>query len=134
MLRRAVTLGVQAFNRRDLDAVVVAYDPAIEYHPYREFVESGLSEPVYRGHSGYRAYIDATREVWGTDVRLEPREVVDAGDRFVLIADMPMRAQASGVTLDQVYAGVSTFRGGRVVRQDDFLDPAEALAYVGVVA
>ena len=70
MLRRVIQLGAEAYNRRDLEAVVVNYDPEIEYYPYREFVDAGLAEPCYHGPSGYRAYIDATYEVWGTDVRL----------------------------------------------------------------
>ena len=49
-----------------------------------------------------------------------------------MIADMPMRAQASGIALDQIYAGVSTIRDGRVVRQDDFLTRAEAFESVGL--
>jgi len=127
---RAMRLAVEAYNRRDLDAVATAYGPDLEYYPYREFVEAGLAEPVYRGPSGYRAYIEATYDVWGTEVRLEPTELIDLGDRLVLLADMPMRAQASGVALAQTYAGVMTLKGGRVVRNDDFLSHAEALALV----
>jgi ketosteroid isomerase-like protein len=52
----------------------------------------------------------------------------------VLLADMPMRAQASGIPLAQTYAGVSTLKDGRVIRQDDFLNHAEALEAVGLPA
>jgi ketosteroid isomerase-like protein len=131
-LQRGVRLSVEAYNRRDLDAVAIGYRPDLEYYPYREFVEAALAEPCYYGPAGYRAYIAATYEVWGNDVRLEPTELIDLGDRLVLLADMPMRAQASGIPLAQTYAGVSTLKDGRVIRQDDFLDPAEALAAVGL--
>jgi ketosteroid isomerase-like protein len=133
-LWRVTRLSVEAYNRRDLDAVVAAYHPDLEYYPYREFVEAGLAEPCYHGPSGYQAYISATYDVWGTDVLLEPTELIDLGDRVVLLADMPMRAQASGVPLTQTYAGVSTLKHGRVIRQDDFLDHAEALEAVGLPA
>jgi ketosteroid isomerase-like protein len=129
---RAVRLAVEAYNRRDLDAVAIGFHPGLEYYPYREFVEAALAEPCYHGPSGYRAYIAATYEVWGADVRLEPTELIDLGDRFVLLADMPMRAQASGVSLTEKYACVSTLKDGRVVRQHDFLDQAEALKTVGL--
>jgi ketosteroid isomerase-like protein len=129
---RAARLGVEAFNRRDLDAVVVAFRPDLEYYPYREFVEAGLTEPCYHGPSGYRAYISSTYEVWGNDVRLEPTELIILEDRFVLLADMPMRAQASGVSLAQTYACVSTLKDGRLIRQRDFLDHAKALEAVGL--
>jgi ketosteroid isomerase-like protein len=131
-VRRTVRLAVQAYNRRDLDAVAIAYGPDLEYYPYREFVEGALAEPCYYGPAGYRRYIDATEEVWGGDVRLEPTELIDMGDRLVLLADMPMRAQASGIPLAQTYAGVSTLRDGRVIRQDDYLSHAEALEAVGL--
>ncbi len=132
LMWRGVRLGVEAYNRRDLDAVVINYQRDIEYYPYREFVEAGLAEPCYHGPSGYRAYIEATYEVWGTGVRLEPTELIDLGDRFVLLADMPMRAQASGIALAETYAGISTLKDGKVIRQDDFLSHAEALAAAGL--
>src|SRR5215216_5859990 len=128
---RGISLGVEAFNRRDLDVVAIAYHSDLEYYPYREFVEAALAERCYHGPSGYRTYVWAQNEVWGDDVRLEPTELIDLGDRLVLLADMPMRAQASGVPLAETYAGVSTLRDGRVIRQDDFLDQAEALEAVG---
>jgi ketosteroid isomerase-like protein len=132
VLRRAVRLMVEAYNRRDLDAVTIAYHPDLEYYPYREFVEAALAEPCYHGPSGYKAYIDATQDVWGNEVRLEPTKLIDMGDRVVLLADMPMRAQASGIPLAQTYAGVSTLKDGRVIRQRDFLNHAEALEAVGL--
>ena len=132
VLQRAVRLAVEAYNRRDLDAVVINYHPDLEYYPYREFVEAGLAEPCYRGPSGYRAYIADTYEVWGNDVRLELTELIDLGDRVVTLADMPMRAQASGIPLAQTYAGVSTLKEGRVIRQQDYLTRAQALEAVGL--
>ena len=132
LLWPAVRRGIEAYNRRDLDAAAVGFHPRLEYHPYREFVEAGLTESSYHGPEGYKAYIRATYEVWGGEVRLYPTELIDMGDQLVLLADMPMRAQASGVALAQKYAGVSTLKAGRVIRQDDFLDHAEALAAVGL--
>jgi ketosteroid isomerase-like protein len=129
---RAVRLGMEAFNRRDLDAVVIAFQPDIEYYPYREFVEAGLAEACYHGPSGYRAYISSTYEAWGNDVRIEPTELIVLEDHFVLLADMPMRAQASGISLAQTYACVATLKDGRLIRQRDFLNHAEALEAAGL--
>jgi ketosteroid isomerase-like protein len=129
---RAVGLAVEAYNRRDLDGVASGFHPDVEYYPYREFVEAGLAEPCYRGRSGYHAYIASTYEVWGADVRLEPTELIDLGDRFVLLADMPMRARGSGVALSEKYACVSTLEQGRVIRQQEFLQQAQALEAVGL--
>jgi ketosteroid isomerase-like protein len=64
--------------------------------------------------------------------RTAPTELIDLGDRVVLLANMPMRAQASGVPLAETYAGVSTLKDGKVIRNDDYLDQAEALEAVGL--
>jgi hypothetical protein len=62
LLARAVRLASEAYNRRDLAAVVVGLDPDFEYFAGREWVQAGFAEPVYRGMEGYRAYIAATSE------------------------------------------------------------------------
>ena len=129
---RNARLGLEAYNRRDMDAAAAGFHPDLEYYPYREFVEAALAEPCYHGPAGYRAYIAATYEVWGTEVRLYPTELIDLGDRLVVLADMPMRAQASGVALAQTYASIWTIRDGRVIEARDFLDHAEALAAAGL--
>jgi ketosteroid isomerase-like protein len=129
---RTIRLAIEAYNRRDLEAVEVAFHPDLEYYPYREFVEAALAEPCYHGPAGYRSYITATYDVWSTEVRLYPTELIDLGDRLVLLADMPMRAQASGVPLAQKYATIATLKDGRVIRQRDFLNQAEALESAGL--
>jgi ketosteroid isomerase-like protein len=129
---RTVRLAMEAFNRRDLEAVAIGFHPDLEYYPYREFVEAAISEPCYYGPSGYRAYIESTYEVWGANVRIEPTELIDLGDRLVLLANMPMRAQASGVPLAQTYATVATLKDGRVITQRDFLRHSDALEVVGL--
>ena len=133
-LQRTIRMAIEAYNRRDLEAVAVAFHPRLEYYPYREFVEAGLAEPCYHGPSGYRSYIEATYDVWGTEVRLYPTELIDLGDRLVLLADMPMRAQGSGIPLAETYATIATIKQGKVIRQQDFLDQAEALEAAGLAS
>ena len=133
MLRRVIQLGAEAYNRRDLEAVVVNYDPEIEYYPYREFVDAGPRGAVLPRAVGLSRLHRPTYEVWGTDVRLEPTELIDLGDRIVDVSPTcrcARRPAASHST--RHYAGVSTIRDGRVVRQDDFLTRAEAFESVGL--
>jgi ketosteroid isomerase-like protein len=130
-LWRAVRLAVEAYNRRDLDGVVIGYHPDLEYYPYREFVQAGLVEPCYPGPSGYRSYIAAAYEVWGAEVRLDnrahrPRRPVRAARRH---ADA---LAASGIPLTETYASVSTVKDGKVIRNHDYLDQAEALEAAGL--
>jgi ketosteroid isomerase-like protein len=131
-LARAVRLASEAYNRRDLDAVVIGWHPNCEYLPGREWIEAGLVEPCYRGLKGYREYVATTSEVWGAENYLIPLELIDLGDRFVVLANVPTRAQASGVSLTEAFAYVATLRDGRPIRFQEYFDHAEALKAVGL--
>jgi ketosteroid isomerase-like protein len=129
---RSARLGVEAYNRRDLDAVVIGWHPEFEYLPGRAWVEAGLVEQCYRGLEGYRKYIAGVDQVWGGENYLKPVELIDLGERLVILADGSMRAQASGVPLTEAFASVSTLKDGRLVRQQEYYDHAEALEAVGL--
>jgi ketosteroid isomerase-like protein len=133
-LWRGIRVGLEAYNRRDLAVAAAGFHPELEYYPYREFVEAGLAEPCYYGRSGYIAYIESTYDVWGAGVQLHPRELIDLGERLVVLADMPMRAQASGVALTETYGSVWDLKDGMVVRAQDFLRHDEALRAAGLKA
>ena len=132
MLVRGLRLAAEAYNRLDLDAVVIGWRSDFEYYPARNLVDAGLSEPCYRGLSGYRAYVAASAEIWGDETRFDPTEVIDLGDRVVVLANAPLRAQASGVPLTLEFAYVATLEDGRVTRQQEFHDHQEALEAVGL--
>jgi ketosteroid isomerase-like protein len=125
---------LEAYNRRDLDAAVVAAHPEFEYHPGRDWVDAGLVEPCYRGLEGYRRYVATVDEVWGGENYLKPVELIDLGDRIVMLANGTMRAQASGVRLSEAFALVSTLQDGRSIHLQEYYDHAEALEAVGLRA
>ena len=129
---RSVQLTSEAYNRRDLDAVVIGYHPEIEYRPASNWVEAGFFERCYRGPEGYREYVALTAEVFGAEVYFKPLELIDLGDRFVMLAEAPMRAQASGVPLTESFAYVATQKNGLVIRLQEYYDHAEALEAVGL--
>jgi ketosteroid isomerase-like protein len=131
-LARAVQLTLEAFNRRDLEAVVVGAHPDFEYRPEPNWVAAGLVDESYRGLEGYRRFVMTVDEVWGGENRLKPVEVIDMGEQFVILAHGEMRAQASGVELVQEYAGVTTLKDGRPIRVQEYYDHAEGLAAVGL--
>ena len=132
ILWRGMRLGVEAYNRRDLDAVVIGWSSEFEYHPDGNWVKAGIMEPCYRGIDGYRKYVAAGDEVWGGENYLKPTEVIDLGKRIVLLADGRMRAQVSGVPLAEAFALVSTIDGGRFVHHQEYYDHAEALEAAGL--
>ena len=109
-LRRGCQLAAEAYNRRDLDAVLIGYHSEIEYRPARSWVEAGFFEPCYRGAAGYREYVALTAEVFGDDVYFKPVELIDLGEQIVVLAEAPMRAQASGIQLTEAFAYVAARR------------------------
>jgi len=131
-LARGTQLGMEAYNRRDLDAVVIGWQPKFEYCPGSDWVKAGLAEPSYRGLEGYRRYVAATAEVWGRENYLRPVELIDLGKRIVILADGQMRAQASGVPLAQAFALVLTLKDGMSIRLQEYYDHSEALEAAGL--
>jgi hypothetical protein len=130
---RSFQLATEALNRRDLDAALIGYHGDRELHPPREFVEAGFAESCYRGPAGSRKYISEWSDVWGGDLRIaEPAELIDLGDRIVALAMLPSRAQASGLPLSTKWACVLTLKDGEVIRQQDYLDHAQALEAAGL--
>jgi ketosteroid isomerase-like protein len=132
LLGRAARLGCEAFNRRDLDALLLGIDPDCEIQPPHELVEAGLVDASYRGPAGYRELLSSWSEVWGAGARLEPLELIDLGERVVVLSNMPARAQASGVPLNEPFATVSTMKDGSVISQRQYRDHAQALEAVGL--
>src|ERR671910_429644 len=97
-------------------------DPEIEWvMPARQRSDSG------RGPDAAIRFfeeIDETME----ELRLEPQEFIDAGDRVATRLRHHGRGKGSGVELDEeLYHQVATFRDGKIVRMEYFAEWAEAL-------
>jgi ketosteroid isomerase-like protein len=65
-------------------------------------------------------------------VYVKPVEMIDVGKQSVVLANVPMRAQASGIRLTEAFALVATFQDGMVIRIQEFYDRVEALEAVGL--
>lgn len=134
LLWRGVRLGLEAFNRRDIDAAlaVATYMPDFEYIPPREGVEAGFFDPCYRGPEGYREFMATWADVFGADLYVEPEELIDLGDRIVLLGATPGRAQASGIPVTTKLATVWVLQHGRVIRLQAYWNHAEAFEAAGL--
>ena len=126
-LLRSARLAIEAYNRRDMDAIGIGYHPEFEYRPARNWVEAGMLEPSYRGLEGHKRYVASTAEVFGAEVYVRPIELIDLGERIVLLANVPMRAQVSGIELTEAFALVSTMKDGLVISIQEYYDHDEAL-------
>lgn len=132
LVSMATRRGMEAFNRRDLDAATIGAVPEFEYYPPRDAVEVGFWEPCYRGREGFREYTAAWSEVFGGNLRAEPIELIDTGDRIVLLAEVPARAEASGVSFRRTLATVTSLERGLVTRVDVYWEHADALEAAGL--
>ena len=131
VLRRSVCVGQAAYNRRDFEALLPLYHRDVEVHSPKEWVRLGDFDPLYHGHEGllrfYRQWADAWADNWA-----KPQELIDLGDRLVLLGEIGTRGEASGIEVGRRYAMLWHLRGGKVVREQVFNDPAEALEAVGL--
>jgi ketosteroid isomerase-like protein len=129
MLVRHARQTYAAANRQDFDAVLVGWDPASEYHPSSDLMPPDL-EPVFHGREGYlrlwRYWLDAFE-----DIRWEPEEMLDLGDRLLVTTHQRGQGAGSGVAVSEPVFQLFTTRRGLVVRQEDFLDRAKALEAAG---
>ncbi|HEX4732874.1 MAG TPA: nuclear transport factor 2 family protein [Thermoleophilaceae bacterium] len=122
----AVQAFIDAYNRRDFDVAVEAFDPAVEWVlPERQSSDSGRGPgAVIRFWKG----IDETFE----DLQLRPQEHLDAGDCVATRLRHHGRAR-SGVEIDtELYHQVVTFRDGMMVRIEYFASWPEALEAAGL--
>ena len=82
--------GIEAYNRRDVEAMVALFDPEIELH-----VDAAQGNPgTWYGLDGFQEMIDGWRDVFAED-RSKVLGIEMVGDRH-LIAEMRQRASDRG--------------------------------------
>jgi ketosteroid isomerase-like protein len=118
---------IAAYNRRDFDAAVESFDEQIEWVlPARQRSDSG------RGPDDVRRFWRELDEAMD-ELRLDPQEFVDAGDRIATRLRHYGRGKLSGIEIDEeLYHQVVTFREGRMVRIEYFGEWSEALEAAGI--
>jgi ketosteroid isomerase-like protein len=112
---------VDAYNRGDLDAIAAWADPGIEWMVARQ-------HPTAATHHGVAA-IRAYHEDWlrlFPGMRIEVESVEERGDRILAVTRIRGVGAGSGATADVKLGILSTYRGDRAIRVEEFLDPEEA--------
>lgn len=115
------------YNRRDFEEAVRYFDPEIEWVlPALQRSDSCHGpEEIIRFWEG----LDETFE----ELRLDPQEFVDAGDRVAVRLRYYGRGKGSGAELEtEMYHQVTTFRDGTMVRIEYFTSWPRALEAAGV--
>ena len=119
-----------AYNRRDVEALLEELDPEVEWHSALSILLSGKAT-VYRGHAGVREWFRELDEVLD-EIHVEYTDIRDVGDRVIAIGRIRTRGRGSGVATESPIAMVSDTRNGKSVRVRSYLDPAEALEAAGL--
>jgi len=129
VLTRRVRQAYAAQRRRDFEAVLAGWDTACEYRPSRDLMPPDLDAAFY-GHDGmlelWRYWRDAFQ-----DIRWDPEEILDFGDKFLVTAQQCGHGSGSGVAVSEPVFQLFTLRRGLVVRQEDFRERSEALGAAG---
>ena len=111
-----------AYNRRDFDAAVEFFHPEVEW-----VLPAQQASDSCRGPDEVRRFWEGLDETF-EELRLDPQESVDEGDRIAIRLLYHGRGKGSGVEIEgELYHQVATFRDGRMVRIEYFGDWQSAL-------
>jgi ketosteroid isomerase-like protein len=116
-----------AFNRRDLDAIVALTHPDIEADVLPDLPDA----QTFRGHAGVRRGIELNWEPWER-LHVEVERLIESGDEVVTLIRNHARGRESGIELVQRRGVVFGFRGDRIARVRFLADQAEALEAAGL--
>jgi ketosteroid isomerase-like protein len=126
---RSVRLFAEAVTSGDPEAAVAVCDPEIEF-----LSVLAVSGRAYHGHDGIRQYFADVAAAW-SEWRVELHRIVPAPDGRVVIAmTMHFRGKESGAAFSDQTAHVWTLRNGKLLRNEPFRDPKDALRAAGAAA
>jgi ketosteroid isomerase-like protein len=127
----AVRRAYEAWNADDLDAFLDELDPEGEWHPSIEPALEG-GETVLRGYDDVRKAWDDYRGGAWERMRGRIQEVRDLGESVVVLGHIHLTARTTGLEFSQEVGQLITFRGGKILRSQDFLSHTEALEAAGL--
>jgi ketosteroid isomerase-like protein len=120
----AARRGFEALERGGVEAFLEFIDPEFETTTPPELT---VEPSTYRGREGMRRYFDSFYEIMD-EVRFEPEEFIEAGDRVVVPARLIARGRDTGIEAVQQIVMVWTIRDGRGLRVETYATREEALA------
>lgn len=110
--------GYDAFNRKDIPAVLDLYDSQIEW-----IEAGGGSAPAgtFRGPQSIAHDVFAAVPQKFDDFRAEPEKFMDAGEHIVVVGRFHGKAK-SGAILDAPFVHVHRLRDGKVVYFQNYVE------------
>jgi ketosteroid isomerase-like protein len=114
-----------AFRRGDLDTVAAYLDPDVLIRTDPRWPEQRLY-----GRAAVMAWYRSAQEAMGPDVCIE--EIIDLGDRVLIRLCWSIRGQHSDAQGEMRYSELNTYREGRLILSEFFLEHEQALKAVGL--
>jgi ketosteroid isomerase-like protein len=102
-----------AFNDRDPEAWIAAWNTDCEWHPFLTAREEG--DPGYHGHNGIRAWFEDVDEMF-SDIHVELETYREVGDRLLVLGEMNARRKGTGEEVHNQVAWVVEPRGEKLQR------------------
>jgi ketosteroid isomerase-like protein len=119
----AITAGVEAFRRGDVEEVMFLLDDDIEVHMPSDLPNSG----TYRGHDEYRKWLGRWLEAWeGFDMEIEQIEPVGR-THVVSYTHQTARGKGSGIPVEMWISYMWDVRDGKAVAMHLYSTREEAI-------
>lgn len=119
---------IEAYNQRDVEALLHELDAEVEWRPVLPVVLGG-NATVYRGHDGVRQLLRDLDEVLA-ERRMDFSEIREAGDLVVATGSLRIRGKSSGALSESPFGCVAELKNGKAIRIQTYLDPSEALDHL----
>ncbi len=119
---------VDAYNARDIEALIGYFDPGAELHP----VLAAAGGAVYHGHDGMRSWYRDQVDAFGDELHTEPEAYFDLGEQTLLFYVLHGRGRQSGANVAMSFAQVCRWRDGVVVYSKLYANREDALKDLGV--
>src|SRR2546423_12122123 len=108
---------IDAFNRRDGDAIFACVNPDVEWFPAMTFGGGPL-----RGPEGIESYVREVSDTW-EEYRVVGQDFRDLRDDQVLVlSQIEGRGAGSGGLVDAAMGQIFDFRDGQIARVRTYLD------------
>ena len=120
---------IEAYNGRDFETAIRWFDPQVQWVlPDQQGFDSCV------GPDQIILWWEELDDIYD-ELRLDPQEYVDAGDRVAVRLRHFAKGKGSGIALDnELYHQVTTFRAGKMTRIEYLASWPEALRAAGVDA
>jgi ketosteroid isomerase-like protein len=113
---------IDAYNAGNVDGLLEMAHPDIEW----EVAPEHPASTTHRGLEEVRAYHEDWRNTLD-DMRLDVLSITEDGDSVVAVCRIHGKGSESGADVEVEIAFLATYRDGKAIRVEEFLDPEEAL-------